>query len=59
MNKPDHVYDVSICFSDNEYMEVNADNIKFWDDRIDILVDDTVMIIPKDKLKYLISRRHK
>lgn len=59
MKKPDHVYVVTLCFSDNEYMEVNADNIKFWDDSIHILVDETVMYIPKDKLKYLISRKHK
>lgn len=56
--KTDYKYEITICFTDNEVYECVADIIDGLEEVINIQRDNTIMVIPKKAIKYIIYKYH-
>lgn len=54
----EYKYDITICFTDNQLYECVADSIDGFEDVINIRRDNTIMVVPKKTIKYIIYKYH-
>ena len=54
----EYKYDITICFTDNQLYECVSDSIEGFEDVLNIRRDNTIMVISKKAIKYIIYKYH-